>query len=196
MHPQLGSSHSYIYIAYSSSAPCGAVRCSTLPCGAVLFHAALYLLSSILSYPVYDAKCQVPDRYWYVRVFVLVFKLFWKLIFPSRYLCFFSRPKLHPHCRSECAITNKHTAVHRTGQLLIGEQAALGIIDSLIAPKHGPLLFLPPLCTCFSCILTCASDAARGGEHLYLHRGGRPDNLFFDISHKKNGQNGKLTGAL
>ena len=47
-----------------SLAPCGAVWCRALPCGAMLLHAALWFISNIEQYQVHDAKY----RYRYGRV--------------------------------------------------------------------------------------------------------------------------------
>ena len=68
------------------------------------------------------------------------------MLFPPR--------KLHPYCRSERDTANKHTVQHKA---ICSAQVALGIIKSLFAPNHGPLLSAP--FTCFSCILPCASVA-------------------------------------
>ena len=58
-----------LYIAHSSAAPRGAVRCRALLCGAVLFHGALCFLSNIQEYHVYDARYQVPGTGMYVFLY-------------------------------------------------------------------------------------------------------------------------------
>ena len=52
--------------------------------------------------------------------------------------------------------STRHSAQHRT-TVNSSAQAALGIINSLVAPNHGPFLLAP--FTCFSCILPYASGA-------------------------------------
>ena len=65
-------------------------------------------------------------------------------------------------------VTPPTITLHSAGQLALHKQllalsiavsahAALGIINSLFAPNHGPLLSAP--FTCFSCILPCANVA-------------------------------------
>ena len=54
------------------------------------------------------------------------------------------------------SISTQHSAQHRA-PINSSAQATLGIINSLVAPNHGPLLSAP--FTCFSCILPCASEA-------------------------------------
>ena len=57
-HPQPAATY--------SSQQRSAVRCRALLRGAVLFHAALYFLSNIQQYQVYDGKYQVPGTGTYV----------------------------------------------------------------------------------------------------------------------------------
>ena len=52
--------------------------------------------------------------------------------------------KLHRYCRSKRDTANKHTAQHRA---ICSAQAALGMINSLFAPNHGPLFPAPFTCT-------------------------------------------------
>ena len=77
----------------------------------------------------------------------------------SSYLCFLFR-KLHPYCRSERDVANTQKSQHKT---ISSAQVDLGIIKSLIALNHGPLLSDP---FTFSGTLPGASVAARGAEPL------------------------------
>ena len=75
------------------------------------------------------------------------------LIVPFR-SCFFSYITPVPP-RSERGIANKHIAQHRP---IRPTQVAVGVINSLVAPNHGPLIAAPFPC---SGILPCASVAGR-----------------------------------
>ena len=90
--------------------------------------------------------------YWYVYTAavyccLLVFLLS-PLIVLSRSSCSFRN--LHPCSRSR-DIASKHAAHHRAAS---SAQVALGIIKSLVAPNHGPLLSAP---ITFCCLLPYAS---------------------------------------
>ena len=69
------------------------------------------------------------------------------------FMCIFR--KVHPYCRSERDIPRKRTTQHRA---ISSAQVALGIIKSLVAPNHGPLLSAP-----FTFFI---APAARGAEPL------------------------------
>ena len=70
----------------------------------------------------------------------------------SRSLLFFANTRTR-YCRLESDIASEHITQHRA---ISSAQAALGVIQLLAAPNHGPLLSAVVLC----CILPCASVAA------------------------------------
>ena len=123
----------YSSAAQRSAAPCSAVRCPALRCCVVLRCAFFQSYSSTR----HETKYQVPGAGMYVlctRLFAFSsVDLSVPMLSPSR--------KLHPYCRSE-----RDTSQHRA---FSSAQAALGIIISLFAPNHGPLLSAPFTCTCF-----------------------------------------------
>ena len=61
--------------------------------------------------------------------------------------------------------STQYSARHRATSS--AQAAALGTINSLVAPSHRPLLYVPfqPLYICFCCILPCARP-----EPLYIER--------------------------
>ena len=122
------------------------MRCRALFCGAVLCHAARCCHSNIQ----HQVSCEVPGtRCRYVRVLVLLLSSF---NCPLSVICIFFSSQITPvNCRSQRGIAYKHAEQHRA---ISSEQVALGIIKSLVAPNHGPLLSAP---FAFSCILPCAS---------------------------------------
>ena len=132
-----------------SSQQLSAVRCRALSCGAVSCCAVLSFEHKAV-YQVYEAKYQVPGtKYQFAGTGMYVF-LYSSFSFLQSRLSslgpyvFFPR-KLHPHCRSECDIANKHTVqcTQHRATTSSSAQAALGIINSLVAPNHGPLLSAP-----------------------------------------------------
>ena len=84
---------------------------------------------------------------------LLVFLLIVQLISLARSILCPPR-KLDSYCTSDRDTAIKHTAQRRA---MSSAQAALGIINSLFAPRHGPHLSAP--CTCYSCIVPCVSVA-------------------------------------
>ena len=127
------------------------VRCRALPCGTVrCCRPALYFIRT--SRTGYYAKYQVPGTGMYVctsLAFVLCLAslvLSTPFVFPANHL-------VHPYCRSECSIANKHKAQQRA---ISSAYLALGIIKSLVAPIRAPLFFAP---FAFSCVLRCAHVA-------------------------------------
>ena len=81
-----------------------------------------------------------------------VFLLFLHLISLGPHV--FAPTQFSPVLPIERDTASKHTTQHRA---ISSAQAALGIVKSLFAPNHGPLLSAPV--TCFNCILPCASVA-------------------------------------
>ena len=98
-----------------------------------------------------STRYQVPVCTW-----VLVFFYFFIYVFdyPLSVLFMFFFRKLRPYCRPERDIAYKHTAQDRA---ISSAQVALGIIKSLVASNHGPLL--SALFACLVYILPCASEA-------------------------------------
>ena len=148
-------------LSYSSAAQRSAVRCA-LPCGTDAVPCALCLLS----YIPYQVSCEVPrTRYRHVGVCccvssvcvlfftcVIVFLRSFFVLSRSFFFMFFFR-KLHPYCPSERDIASKHTTHHKT---INSAQAALGVIKSLVALTHVPLIAAPVI---FCCIIPYASVA-------------------------------------
>ena len=109
--------------------PCLALRCGAVPCCAVLFFE--HTVPGIMRNTRYQVR--------YARVYSSL--RFFNLIVLSRSSsCVSVFRKLHPYRRSERNITNRHTAHHRA---ISSAQIALGIVKSLVAPNHGPLLSAP-----------------------------------------------------
>ena len=132
-----------LYIVHSSAATCGAVRCRALPCVRCCF------MLRCAFFPTYSsARCTTRSTRYQVGtgmyVILYSFFAFFKVDSLLSVFMFLSPRKLHPHCRSEFDIANKHTAKckHRA-TINSSAQAALGIIHSLVAPNHGPLLTAP-----------------------------------------------------
>ena len=124
--------------------PWGAVRCRAVPylalwCGAVLCRTVLFF-EHVVPDIMRSARYQVPVcTYVCARLFA-----FFIDCPPSRSSSrFFLSRKLHSRCRSERNIANKHTA-HLWATR--SAKVALGIIKSLVAPNHGPLLSAPFTC--------------------------------------------------
>ena len=116
-----------------SSAPRSAVLpYLALRCGAVLCRAALCFLSNTPSTSY--AKYRVPKTG--MHVCTRLFDVFIDCP-PSRSSWRLFSRKLHPYCRSEHDVANKHTAQQRA---ISSAPVALGIIKSLVAANHGPLL--------------------------------------------------------
>ena len=154
MHPQLSSAQ--LFIAQQRRAvPCSAVRCCfVLRCAFVRTYSSTR----------FDAKYQVPGAvtYEYVRVVYSSF-CFLKLIVISRSPC--PPPcKLHPYCRSERDIANKHTASAQHRATSSAQAAALGIINKLVAPNHGPLLSVPFTYVLVAFVLARAKLAASAAD--------------------------------
>ena len=156
---------------HSSAAQRRAVPFRALTCAAVLCRAALCFLSNMYSRTRYEMKYQVLV----CTCCVLIFWVFLKLISLGPHV--FPLRKLHPYCRSERHAVSKHTAQRRATS---SAQAALGIINSLFAPNHGPLLSAS--ITCFSCILPCAS--VTGG--VSRPRSGAPVDTYRNSSRNHN----------
>ena len=120
-----------------------AVRCRSLPCLAlrwVLFRAALCFLPSIQRYQVYYVKYQVQVCTCCVLVFLLS-SVYCPLSVPM--------PPSPPANYTRTADQNvtpststQHSAQHRA-YISSSAKAALGIISSLVAPSHAPLLSTP-----------------------------------------------------
>ena len=113
-----------------------------------------------------STRYQVP-----VCTRVLVFLLSLLIVLPLGPLRVFFRIS-HPYCRAEHDIANEHTAQHKA---ISSAQVALGIIKSLVAPNHGPLLAAP---SALSCILPCASVAGS----ISRPRSGALVTIQYDIS--------------
>ena len=131
--------------------------CRASPCGAVLCRAVLsfeHIVLGITQSTRYQASCEVlGTRYPYVRVYS--FSCFLYLIVLSVLMLLFCSQITPVYRRSQHGIANKHKARHRA---MSSAEVALGIIKSLVAPNHGPLLSAPfP----FSCMLPCVSVAER-----------------------------------
>ena len=119
-----------LYIAHSSAAPCGAVRCRALPCGAVCFMLRCAFFRTYSSCDRYMMRSARYTRYRYVRICTRLFLASSsKLIVLSPYV---PPPRiLKPHCRSKCDIANKYTAyctaqcTAQAGQQLIAPRKQL-----------------------------------------------------------------------
>ena len=160
MHAQLSSAQLY-RAQQRSAAPCGAVGvpCLALRCGAVSCYAVLYFEHTAVPGTNRRPMYQVPV----CTCCVLFFLLFLHYISLCPHV---SLPpcKLHPCCQSGRDTANNRTAQHRAS---CSAQVALGIINSMFAPNHGPLL--SATFTCFSCILPCA-NVAGGAEPCAFFR--------------------------
>ena len=124
--------------------PCIALRCGAVPCCCRAVLSFEHTVPGIMR----STRYQVPEC-----TCVLVFLPFSVIVLvlgPLRAVIF---RKIHPYCRSECDIANKHTAQHRANS---STHVALGIITSLVAPNHGPLL---SALSKFTRNLPCASVA-------------------------------------
>ena len=115
-------------------------------------------------YQVYDAKYQVPVC----------------TCFCTRHLAFFkvdcplSSPPPENYTRTAdqnvaSSTSTQHSAQHRA-TIYSSAQALLGIINSLVAPNHGPLLSAPVTCLVafFHGLAKRAASVARVAEPLYL----------------------------
>ena len=140
-----------LYTAQQRSvAQCGAVRCGAV-CPSLRCCVVLRCVLSFEHRAVPGIICVVDYNFSSFFFFFYMYLIFHRpLFFPSR--------KLPPYCRSERDTGNKSshsTAEH--SRAICSAQAALGIIQSLFAPNHGPLYSAP--FTCFSCILPCLARA-------------------------------------
>ena len=105
--------------------PCLALRCGSVSCCAVL----------------YFEHTAVPGVYvLYIPFCLLVIHLI--------YLC--RSPFIAPHanytCNADQNVTPPTSTQHSTDRAICSAQAALGIIKTLFAPKHGSLLSAPLTC--------------------------------------------------
>ena len=115
--------------------PCRAMHFALL-CGAVPCCAALVLcFLSNLKYQMSRKVVSGTGMYVYRLLVFLVSSFDCPL--SAVFMLFFR--KLHPHCRSERGIANKHTAQHG---LISLTQVALGVINRLLHQIMGP--FFPP----------------------------------------------------
>ena len=158
MRPQLSSAQ--LFTAQQRRAvPCPAVRCCVvLRCTFVLTYSSTR----------YDVKYQVPVSVMCVRTCcVLVFLLSWfssLLSLGPHVACF---PPLSYTRTADQNVTSptrtQHSAHHRATSS--AQAAALGIINSLATPIHGPLIFFSPLYICSICTSPCTR-----AEPLYIER--------------------------
>ena len=162
MHPQLSSAqHSYILL--SSAASCLALRCGAVSCCAVL--------SFAYSSTRCDAKYQVSRTVMYVRVGYSSF-CFLQLIAISRSPC--SSPAANytrtADQKMPLPTSTQHCAQHRATSS--AQAAALGSVNSLVAPHHGPLRSVPFLyrVALFLARAKRAASAALGAEPLYTEQ--------------------------
>ena len=127
------------------------MRCSafSLRCGAVSCCAVLSFEHSATPGTKRSTRYQVPV----CTCWVIVFLLFLSVDL-SRSPCFCPHANITRTADQNVTRANKHTTQHRE---ISFAQAALGIINSLFARNHGPLLSAP--FTCFSCIILCAGVA-------------------------------------
>ena len=128
--------------------PCGTVRCCAALC--------------CLSYIQYQVSCDVPGTtYRYVPVYSCF----------SVLNCLSCLGPLHDtflqiYTRTaDQNVTSPASTQHSTGE---SGQVALGIINSLGAPNHGPLLSATFTCCCLLPCARVATSAARGAEPLCL----------------------------
>ena len=141
MQSQLSSAQlSYSSAAQRRAVPCGtvpypAVQCCAVLCRAELCCAVLSFVHTLLR--IMRSTSQGPDAGMYACTRLCAF--FIDCLLGPLHLFYFSR-KVHPHCRSQRDIASKHTSQHRA---ITFAQVALGIIKSLVAPNHGPLMSAP-----------------------------------------------------
>ena len=133
---QLSSAIAEQRAAQHHAVPCGAALCHWMRCWAPLSCAFFRTHNSTR----YHAKYQEPGTGMYVcaRIFVSS-----SIVLPLGPVHDFFR-KLYPFFRSKRDIANKHTAQHRAPS---SPQLALGVIQSLVAPNHGPLTSAPFACS-------------------------------------------------
>ena len=110
------------------------MRCRALPCGAAPCCAVLRRALTRTYTTWYHAKYQVPGTGTCVCTRLFVFFIDNPVSVLSMFV--FMRI-IHPYCRSERDIANKHTAQRRA---ISSAQVALGINKSLVASNHRPLL--------------------------------------------------------
>ena len=131
------------------------MRCRVVLCGAVLRCAVFRTYSTR-----YRATYQVPRTGMYLctRVFPFLTACPASVLFTILFLQIYTRT-------TDQNVTSPASTQHSTGE---SGQVALGIINSLGAPNHGPLLSATFTCCCLLPCARVATSAARGAEPLCL----------------------------
>ena len=160
LSPQLFSSQQ------RSAVRCRAVPCGVVPCPAV--RSGFMLRCAFFRTYSSTRHMMRSTRYRYVRVSLSSFSCFF-----FKVDCPLSVRMPHPpptnYTRTADQNVTLPTSTQHSAHVYSSAQAALGIINSLVAPNHGPLLSVPFPYVLVAFFLARAKRAASAARIVYLY---------------------------